>query len=163
MVWQRSEDRPIDVGQKENVNQEDKRIIDVLIDGIQKVVQLIPEVQEVDNCIGELLAEVHEVDEKNNDNLDDIEGEIQLFTLHLTVVRAFLTNLQTFGSETDTKTEKIWLLETKKIVDEVQQAIENFKKNASKGRAEEVVQATENSKQVLANDQTIDEQQQAIR
>ena len=144
------QDRPIDVGRKADVKQVDKGIIDDLIDGVR----------EVDNRIGELLLEVHEVDGKNNDNLDDIEGEIQLFTLHLALVRAFLTDLRTFGSKTETKTENIWLEEAKQIVDELQQAIENFKKNAAKGRAEEAVQATENSK---ANDQTVDERKKATK
>ena len=114
------QDRPIGVERKaDDVYEVDKRTITDLLANIQKVEKLIHGVEKVDKPIANLPDDVHKVDEPiiaHNLGLPpDIEGEIQSFTLHLALIRAFLTNLQSFGIET--KTERCWLEEAKDIVE----------------------------------------------
>ena len=133
------QDRPIGVERKaDDVHKVDKQTITDLIANIQKVEKLIDDVKNVDKPIADLLGDVHKVDEPiiaHNLGLPpDIEGEIQSFTLHLALIRAFLTNLQSFGLET--KTERCWLEEAKDIVDEAHRGIIDFIKETrnQKGR-----------------------------
>lgn len=123
------QDRPIGVERKaDDVYKVDERTITDLIANIQNVEKLIHDVENVDKPIADLLGDVYKVDEPiiaHNLGLPpDIEGEIQSFTLHLALIRAFLTNLQSFGLET--KTERCWLEEAKDIVDEAHRGIADF-------------------------------------
>ncbi|XP_030969550.1 disease resistance protein RPM1-like [Quercus lobata] len=113
--------RPIDDERQALVQKEDKKFVEDLIAGVQKVDNLIPEVKKEDK--DEPIA-------GTSDLPGDIKAEIQSFTLYWAPFRAFLIDLQSSGLET--KTEKAWLEEAKEIINKAQHAIDKFIKNTRK-------------------------------
>uniref|UniRef100_A0A7N2R474 NB-ARC domain-containing protein n=1 Tax=Quercus lobata TaxID=97700 RepID=A0A7N2R474_QUELO len=113
--------RPIEDERQALVQKDDKKFVEDLIAGVQKVDNLIPEVKKEDK--DEPIA-------GTSDLPGDIKPEIQSFTLYWAPFRAFLIDLQSSGLET--KTEKAWLEEAKEIINKAQHAIDKFIKNTRK-------------------------------
>ena len=92
--------RPIDDEHNvDDVHKEGKDLIADLVDGVKELDELIPNVQREDRSIPAP---------------PDVRAELQKFKIHLALIRAFLTDLQRFGLET--QTEKAWLEEANEIV-----------------------------------------------